>query len=184
MKVLRKFPTADYDNALSHAEVALWRCAKLFDPGRGLKFSTLAFQSCYREAYRRVKLDFYRKRTIHTESIHADAKKARPHDCRKDAPSIPSVLSQLIEEEDRQGWIKWMQDELAKLPENQRTAFWEYEVEGKTLRQVGKILGVCQERVRQLNTKTKAKLLERGQRRRRRLAAGKRPVKTFCKISE
>src|SRR5687768_15395881 len=42
----------------------LWKCAVRYDPDRGCKFSTLAYQSCFRRARQTIQFERIRKKVI------------------------------------------------------------------------------------------------------------------------
>lgn len=152
ISVTRKFvtPLMPFDELFSDGVLALMQAVEKFDISRGYRFSTYAYYSISRSMYRFTKK--LKKRPLVSESLDAQSSELE----RTDSPwleqswnSLSSSLDQMLSQLDpREAWIL-----------RQRYVF---EGSGKapTYKTLAEQLGVCNERVRQLEKRALTKLRE------------------------
>jgi RNA polymerase primary sigma factor len=123
--------------AFGDACVALVRCSQRFDPERGYQFSTFALTSCLNAVMSGWYLRSGRRRKgfdeVNFVSIEATGDVA-------ERGQLDSIASDRVEK---------VREAIAALPERKRFVI-EQRMAGKLLSELGEVLGVSKERVRQI----------------------------------
>lgn len=142
-----KPPVLDYDEAISDGSVALLNCIRGFDCSRG-KFSTYACRSI-RKSFARAAARAGRRRAMFPAEFDPVMACCRTVDPRKE--------SAIVEDTDDINTI--LEKNLANLNDRERLVIDERFGSRKlTLEQVGRIIGVTKERVRQIQATALLKL--------------------------
>ena len=150
------------DDAVQHARMAAFRAAQLFETERGLSFMTLAaywIRARMRTLFRSRGYAGAGKRVAEEE--HLDDRLtvgANRVDGQGELPKwLMNILGDKLWEPGRtverlinREKVEQVQQAFARLPERQRHVLRERFVEERTLGDIGRDLGVCRERVRQL----------------------------------
>jgi RNA polymerase primary sigma factor len=143
----------DFAEIVSEGNMALIRAVDKFDVGRGFKFSTYACRAILK-AFSRTAMKHNRHRTRFPVEFEPDYEKSDWVDKKRD-----------VVEEDCIDELKQIVDRnLADLSDTEQTVLrrrfnWQQEEESPlTLEEVGKIIGVTKERVRQIQNKALAKI--------------------------
>jgi len=144
---------ADFAEVVSEGNMALLRAVDKFNVDRGFKFSTYACRAILK-AFSRTAMKASRHRTRFPVEFEPDLEKSDWHDRRRDA-----------QEEDCIDELKAIVDRnLADLSNIEQTVIrrrfnWKQAEESPlTLDEVGRIIGVTKERVRQIQNKALAKI--------------------------
>jgi RNA polymerase sigma factor (sigma-70 family) len=125
-----------YDEALHAGRIGLWRALLRYDPERGTAFSTYAWIAIYRHVRQAAKKGL-RENSDWPNRVTAPQTESGPEE-RVEQELIWETLSELV----------------SQLPDRlQRVIVSRYEIgehPRRTLKEIGEELGVCGERVRQL----------------------------------
>lgn len=150
----------DPNEMISHGVEAMVRAIGLFDPSHGVKLMTYAGRAIESHVCRAIGKDAPISRPqnlpISDENKHAWQRAGRaPVDVhapelRHLHPETPSDAGESIEREERRRLVRWA---LEQLDERERNVILMRNVEGMTLAEVGSVLGVGKERVRQIEAK-------------------------------
>ncbi len=143
----------DFAEIVSEGNMALLRAVDKFNVDRGFKFSTYACRAILK-AFSRTSMKFSRHRTRFPVEFEPDLEKSDWSDRKRD-----------MVEEDCVDELKQIVDRnLAELSDVEQTVIrrrcnWEQQEENPlTLEEVGKIIGVTKERVRQIQNKALIKI--------------------------
>lgn len=169
--VIRRFKYSRYmptEDAFQFGAIGLCEAARRFDPERGFKFSTYAVW------WIRAFIVRYLMRHLHQIRI--------PEKKQSQGVRSPAQINNIIQDEDgnecsifdkisddpetemhlaEKDLIEKALDEIQKLKPKQRRAAESFFLIGMTLDETGKRLGVCRERVRQINKKTLSEIREK-----------------------
>ncbi|HCS52948.1 sigma-70 family RNA polymerase sigma factor [Rubinisphaera sp.] len=150
ISITRKFvtPLMSFDDLFSDGVMALMQAVEKFDIGRGYRFSTYAYYSISRSMYRYTKR--LRKKMLSVESFELNTESDKIADSILPEQSwsiLSDQLSGMVTQlDEREQWIirqRYSFDGLGKAP---------------TYKQLAEKLGVCNERVRQLEKRALQKL--------------------------
>ncbi len=150
ISITRKFvtPLMSFDDLFSDGVMALMQAVEKFDIGRGYRFSTYAYYSISRSMYRFTKR--LRKKMLSVESFELNSESDKTADSILPEQSWSTLSDQLsgmvTQLDEREQWIirqRYSFDGLGKAP---------------TYKQLAEKLGVCNERVRQLEKRALQKL--------------------------
>lgn len=130
-----------YDDVVGEARVALERAAAKYDPKRGCKFSTLAVVCMRRQLVRMFDNKAMAEEWEPLPNIWIDVDEIARTDYRLDIEMIVEIC-------------------LNRLPGRERQVI-ELRLQDKSLDDVGRVLGVTCERIRQIEAKAIRKLRER-----------------------
>lgn len=125
-----------FDDCLSAATWALWRCAVRYDPSRGGTFVTLAYRSCMLAA---ISVLRPKVRRIKAESLDA-----------ADPPGRQSVLDDLADEQDRRELVEWISQEVAGLGPRDGAMLKAWLLGERTHREIGADWGMTRLQVQQI----------------------------------
>jgi len=141
-------PYIDRDDLAQAATFALFRAAKRFDPTRGWKFSTYATRSCIREAAQELERQTRRqtRKVAEVQWCQTD------YGCQID-PAAPAAAEDTLEI--AEAWAA-----LDGLDPRERMVVV-HRNDGVTCRQLGELLSLTRERVRQIELKAMVKLRTR-----------------------
>ncbi|TWT59561.1 sigma-70 family RNA polymerase sigma factor [Rubinisphaera italica] len=150
MSITRKFvtPLMSFDDLFSDGVMALMQAVEKFDIGRGYRFSTYGYYSISRSMYRFTKR--LRKKMLSVESFELNSESDKTGDSilpEQSWSTLSNQLSDMVTQlDEREQWIirqRYSFDGLGKAP---------------TYKQLAEKLGVCNERVRQLEKRALLKL--------------------------
>jgi RNA polymerase sigma factor (sigma-70 family) len=125
-----------YEEALQAGRVGLWRAIKGYDPTRGTAFSTYAWVAIWRQIHRRAK-ELSRDTNVEVEEL-----------------PVSWTVPDPVEELERKLTLEVLHDLVSQLPKRLRRVIVARYGLGEqppcTLKELGTELGLCGERVRQL----------------------------------
>lgn len=143
-------PGIDLDEIRSRVRVGLIRAAQLFDPGRGLLFSTFAVHWCRQAVTRYFLLQSRQPRRMADLGTATDE-----GDFGLDpATAEPGPARQAAARELVRRFLRWLH------PLERRVLRMRF-LQGYHLEEVGDVLGISRERVRQLESRALRKIRER-----------------------
>jgi len=138
-----------FEELLSEAAMALLRSVEMFDPDRGFRFSTYATPAVRRRLERYVTAEHKNRHTMlrsaHLDTMPTAARSTRSDDVRR-AEAVAGLAAMLSRLDDREQMILKARFGLEPGRETQ------------SLQEVAVQLGVCRERVRQLEARALEKL--------------------------
>lgn len=162
--VVVKLGIMEFDDLLQEAFIGLWHSCQRFEPQRGNKFSTYGYR-CIRGfvlcainqarfgtrnvANTASKLDITRLRQVMAEPGEEDPMHHLAIDDRDVLEGVATKEATEI-----------VKSCIAELPEREQHVLRERAMEGKRLRHVAEDLGVCNERVRQIQLSATERLAE------------------------